>query len=34
MQMLPAAVATRTQYPLIAVMVTLTFGAVSLVFAP
>lgn len=34
MQMLPAAIATRTQYPLIAVMVTLTFGAVSLVFAP
>jgi hypothetical protein len=34
MQMLPVAIATRTQYPLIAVMVTLTFGAVSLVFAP
>jgi hypothetical protein len=34
MQVLPAAIATRTQYPLLAIMVTLTFGAVSLVFAP
>jgi hypothetical protein len=34
MQMLPVAIATRSQYPLLAVMVVLTFGAVSLVFAP
>jgi hypothetical protein len=34
MQMLPLAIATRGQYPLLAVMVVLTFGAVSLVFAP
>jgi hypothetical protein len=34
MQTLPAAIATRTQYPLLAVMVTLTIGAVTLVFAP
>ncbi|HEV7830296.1 MAG TPA: hypothetical protein VGP04_15920 [Pseudonocardiaceae bacterium] len=34
MRMLPAALATRTQYPLLAVMVTLTIGAVTLVFAP
>jgi hypothetical protein len=29
-----AAIATRTQYPLLAIMVTLTIGAVTLVFAP
>jgi hypothetical protein len=34
MQVLPAALATRTQYPLLAVMVALTVGAVTLVFAP
>jgi hypothetical protein len=34
MQTLPAAIATRTQYPLLAIMVTLTIGAVTLVFAP
>lgn len=34
MQVLPAAIAVRTQYPLLAVMVTLTIGAVTLVFAP
>jgi hypothetical protein len=30
----PAAIARRTQYPLLAIMVTLTIGAVTLVFAP
>jgi hypothetical protein len=34
MKVLPAALATRTQYPLLAVMVALTVGAVTLVFAP
>ncbi|MDQ3825144.1 MAG: hypothetical protein M3325_05120, partial [Actinomycetota bacterium] len=34
MQMFPADIATRTQYPLLAIMVALTMGAVTLVFAP
>jgi hypothetical protein len=33
-QAFPAAIATRAQYPLLAVMITLTIGAVTLVFAP
>ncbi|HJT02545.1 MAG TPA: hypothetical protein VJ757_02790 [Pseudonocardiaceae bacterium] len=33
-QMFPADIATRTQYPLLAIMVALTMGAVTLVFAP
>lgn len=33
-QMFAADIATRTQYPLLAIMVALTMGAVSLVFAP
>jgi len=34
MQTFPAATATRSQYPLLAIMVTLTIGAVTLIFAP
>jgi hypothetical protein len=34
MHAFPAAIATRAQYPLLAVMVTLTIGAVTLVYAP
>jgi hypothetical protein len=34
MQMFPADIATRTQYPLLAIMVALTMGAVTLIFAP
>ena len=33
-QAFPAAIATRAQYPLLAVMITLTIGAVTLVFTP